>query len=819
MPTITRRDFLKATGGLTVTAALSAAYARRPAALEFIHPPVSGYEAAVSSTIAPASLGEAAPQLVERIVPSVCLLCPSGCGLFGRVVDGRLVKLEGSPLHPINLGTLCPKGQAAPELLYNPDRIRTPLRRVGPRGSGEWEPIPWETALSLTADSLARLRQNGHPERLAFLYGETRGQMRELITRFTQAIGSPNAISHDSLNIEAAKLGHLLTQGIYDLMAYDLENTNYLLSFGSSFLEAGRTAQRYIAGYAYMRRGRPQRAKIVMVDPRQGISGAKADEWIPIRTGTDAALALGMANVIISSNLVDKEFLASYSFGYDDWTDEAGVAHRGFKSLVLEEYDLKRVEEITGVSSSIIARLAGEFATNRPAVALAPAKGGLLNGSVNGLYTAMAIHALNALVGSIEAPGGILTQRYPHCAGWPALPADPIAETGRAAERVDGAGTLYPLARHAYQAVADRILDGQPVEMLMLYDANPLYECPNGPTRWVEALDKVETVVSFSSFLDETAQHADLILPDHTFLERWQDDFMEGLGYPGVALRQPMVEPLHDTRNTGDVLIELAQRVGGWVAEAFPWNNFVELLQGRLADVGASWETLTELGLWITPPYRFSNRGSDPWLGEVIGRDRKLAPRDGYFDFYSRELFCLLGSADEATLQRLGIQARGDDIFLPHYEPVTHDGDERAYPFHLNVITLMSLGPYSVNANLPTLQEISGMTVGETWDSWLEMNPESAHEMHLEEGELVWVESAYGKVQTKVRFVHGLRPDVVNLPHNQGHRAGGRWAANRGVNGLELMGPSTEPLTGLAAFTNTRVRVFAAGRESAHGET
>ena len=126
--------------------------------------------------------------------------------------------------------------------------------------------------------------------------------------------------------------------------------------------------------------------------------------------------------------------------------------------------------------------------------------------------------------------------------------------------------------------------------------------------------------------MDESTRYADLILPDHTFLERWQDDFMEGLGYPGIALRQPVVEPVYDTRNTGDVLIELAHRVGGWMTDAMPWNNFVELLQTQLADVGASWETLTELGLWIEPPYKFANRGSDPWISEIVGsRPRVVA--------------------------------------------------------------------------------------------------------------------------------------------------------------------------------------------------
>jgi anaerobic selenocysteine-containing dehydrogenase len=517
-----------------------------------------------------------------------------------------------------------------------------------------------------------------------------------------------------------------------------------------------------------------------------------------------------MANVIISAGLIDRDFVNNYAFGYEDWEDEAGVKHKGFKRLVLEQYDLATVAGITGVPVGTIARLAGEFATNRPSLAMVPAKGGLLNGSANGLYTAMAIHALNALVGSLEIPGGVLVQRYPACTDWPQLPPDPVAAVGRQAERVDGAGSVYPLARHAYQAVANRILEGYPVDVLFLYDANPMYECPNGDLRWAEAFKQVDTIVSFSSFVDETTSYADLILPDHTFLERWQDDFIEGLGYAGVALRQPVVAPVYDTRNTGDVLIELARRVGGWMGEAFPWADFVGLLQEHLSDAGTTWETLTQLGLWIEPPYSFANRGSDPWIAEVVGRDRRLAPQDGYFDFYSRELTCLLQDADETMLQRLGIQSRGDDVFLPHYEPVRYYGQEDEYPYLLNVITLLSLGAHSANANLPTLQEISGMTVGETWDSWLEMNPETAHHLHLADEEPVWVESPFAKVRTKVRLVPGLRPDVVNLPYNQGHSAVGRWARDRGVNGLALMGPETEPLTGLAAFTNTRVKVYRA---------
>ncbi len=569
---LTRREFLRMSGGVAGTAV---AFGVLPKLMSTLRG-----DAAVS---AGATYLQATGE--ETIVPTVCLLCPSGCGMLARVVDGNVVKMEGSPMHPTNLGALCPKGQAAPELLYNPDRLIGPLRRKGARGNGEWEPLTWDEAITEVAQKLSGLREAGTPERAALLYGETRGQMRGFLERFMTALGSPNTISHDSLNIEAAKLGTLFTQGVYDLPNYDLENSNYVLSFGANMLEAGRTPQRMVSGYAYLRRGRANRGKVVVIDPRQGITGAKADEWIPIVPGTDAALALGIANVIIKTGQFDSDFVHNYGFGFEEFTDDDGRQHKGFKSYVLENFDPRRVEQITGIPATTISRLAGEFAGNPPAIAVLPGKGGLLSGSLNGVAAAMAIHCLNALVGSLETPGGVLTQRYPACEPWPDLPADPVAEASRAAERADGAGNLFPLARHAYQAVADRVLDGYPVEALFLYDANPVYETPGG-ARFIEAFDQIPFIVSFATFMDESAQYADLVLPEPTFLERWQDDYIEGLGYPGVGLRQPVIEPLHDTMNTGDFLIRVAQEIGGPVGDAFLWDSFKNVLEFRLQNIG-----------------------------------------------------------------------------------------------------------------------------------------------------------------------------------------------------------------------------------------
>ncbi len=794
MKPLSRRQFLKVSATAAGTTAV-----------------VGGLQAILNATPVDAeTTGWLAPIGEEHIVTSVCSLCPAGCGLLGRVVDGKLVKLEGNPMHPVNQGALCPKGQASPELLYNPDRLTGPMRRTGDRGSGQWESISWDEAISTVAAKLNDIRAAGHPEQTTVLYGETRGQMRPLIERFMHAVGSPNAISHDSLNIEAAKLAMLYTQGVYDLPAYDIENSEYILSFGANLLEGGRNPQRTVIGQSYFRRGRANRGKIVMIDPRQGITGAKADEWVPIKPGTDAALALGIANVIIRAGLVDSDFIHNYSFGFEDFKDSDGKKHKGFKNYVLDNYTPQKVEKITGVTATTIARLSGEFAAHAPhAIAMMPGKGGLLNGSISGLYAAMAVHILNALIGAIDAPGGVQVQRYFPCADWSPLPADPIAQKGLATDRIDGAGTVFPLGKHAYQSVADQILTGTPVEALFLYDANPVYEAPGGQ-RFAEAFKKVPFIVSFSTFMDESAQYADLVLPEPTFLERWQDDAIEGMGYPGVGLRQPMVEPLYDTMNTGDVIIKVAQAMGGSVAKAFPWDGFEALLHERLSTVGTDWDTLKELGAWFTPGYRHTRRGSQEWVDEVVGKDRTSAPRDGRFDLFSRELSCALSNLSKEELAALGINKSADAPFLPHQEDLTFAGDEAEFPFHLNVITLMSLGPYSAAANMPTLQEISGMTVGEMWNSWLEMNPETAKNLGMRDKDTVWVESPFGKLKTKMRTVPGLRPDVVNLPHNQGHKAIGRWAKDRGVNGLEIINPASEPATGLASMTNTRVKVYRA---------
>ena len=567
MTKLSRRDFLKLVGAGGATIGLYKL----------------GLEQSVQEALAKVEEGRASSSQEERWTPSVCQLCPAGCGILVRVIGGRAVKIEGHPLNPNNQGRLCPKGQAGLQILYNPDRIKGPLRRIGERGSNEWQSISWDEALRLVADKLKELREKGQPHTLVFMHGAKPGPMQDLIARFCQAFGTPNVVEVSGSSDGSSLLVNYLMQGWRAAAGYDWENTNYLLSLGAPLLEAWQPSVRMLRAYSRLRRGRPgARAKIVQIEPRFSVTAAKADEWIPINPGTEGALALSMARVIIEEGLYDREFIENHTFGFEDWADEDGEQHIGFKTLVLKSYSPGTASAATGIPVETIKRVAREFAATRPAVAV-----GNAIWQTNGLFTQMAIHALNALVGSIDVPGGVIKQNTPPFAPWPDTAEDGLAEKGLSMPRLDQAGTKYPLANGVYQALPESILadDPYPPNAIFLYEANPLF-CSPDPDRFYRAFQKVPFIVSFSPFLDDSTSYADLILPDHVYLEKWVSDVLiPSLGYPVLGLGQPVVQPLYDTKNTGDVLIELARELGGSVAQSFPWPSFEELLRFRLRGI------------------------------------------------------------------------------------------------------------------------------------------------------------------------------------------------------------------------------------------
>ncbi len=773
MDEITRRDFIKAMGMSAAAVSLSGCLGRPPSNDETQH----GDSQSTSLT-------------QDELVPTVCGICPAGCGVQVRVVEGRAVKVDGNPRHPVSQGGICPKAQAALQVLYDPDRVQGPLRRVGDRGENEWEPVSWEEAIEEVTYRLKGLWEGGLAHTLLFLHDAQPGQMPELIDRFCRAYGSSNVVASDGWDAE--RLSNLLTQGWFDLTAHDWEGTNYVLFFGGSFLEDWQPQVHMLRAYSYMRRGRPgQRARMVQIGPRFSVSAAKADEWVPILPGRHGALALGMAHVIIRERLYDHPFVADHTAGFDD-----------FAALVADRYSPETVSGLTGLPAETIRRLAREFVGSGPAVAVA---GRGLEEGTNALFNHLAVHSLNALVGSVDVPGGVLRPRQPTFAPWqPALPEEPSRP------RLDGAGGPdYPMAAGAFQSLPERILSGSPYtpQALFLHEVNPLFEGV-GTSRWLEAFRRIPYIVSFSPFLDESTQYADLVLPNHASLERWMDAVPPGgSGESVVGLGRPAVQPLYDTRHTGDVLLEVAQAVGGSLAGAFPWADYEEVLRFRMQGIfeaggsiqagsfDAFWNELVGRGVWSGARYPFGQ-----W-------EDVLTTPSGRFQFRLDPLEEALGGLGEG-LEHLGLEARGDVLALPHYEPPHYAGDAEEYPLHLI--------PYRVIAdagcrapNAPLLWEMYGLHLKEMWHSWVELHPETAHRLEISDGDQVWVESPEGRIRLKVRVYEGAMPDAVNIPLGGGHWAGGRWAKQVGRGNVAAIAvPQTDPLAGTAAWCRTRVKIY-----------
>ncbi|MDH5751937.1 MAG: molybdopterin-dependent oxidoreductase, partial [Deltaproteobacteria bacterium] len=410
----------------------------------------------------------------EQWSPSICQQCPGGCGMLVRVVDGEVVQLAGNPLHPINRGGLCMKGVSSTQVLYDPDRIKSPLAREGNRGEGKWKAISWDEALQKLTANLSQLRSEGKAHTVGLLGGQYRGLRDEIFQRFCEAYGTPNYMRLRSMKPEQEQSTFRFMQGHDRPLTYDLQNSRFVLSFGVNLLEGWSSPVSQQLAHGKQRAGdMGQRGKLAQVDPRYSVTAAKADYWLPVKPGTDAALALGLANVIIQESLEDREFIRDKTYGYDDFKTPDGKVHMGFKRMVLENYHPEEVSRITGIPVEKIFQVARAFARSRPAVAIGE-RGPSFH--ANDFYTRMAIHSLNALVGAIGIKGGVVVQGKVPLAPWAQLELDDAAQAGLAKGRIDQSSDNDYLATDSpAKKLLENIEKGSPYQLstLLVYHTNP----------------------------------------------------------------------------------------------------------------------------------------------------------------------------------------------------------------------------------------------------------------------------------------------------------------------------------------------------------
>ncbi len=530
-------------------------------------------------------------------VHGMCQLCSTVCGITGIVKDGRVIKIEGNPNDPNSRGRMCARGHAGLNHQYHPERLLHPIRRVGARGEGKWKRISWDEALDEIADRLRAIREDGAHEEFAFHQGRNRS--KDAVSAFLRAFGTNTQLNHRGLCSAARRAANLtyLFESDWDLGDY--EHTTYILNFGSNMFEAH---QGHVAGAQRIQRGRFENgAKLVTFDVRMSNTAGNSDEFFMPAPGTDGAVALAMAHVLISEELYAKEFFA-------DW------ANCGIDELAaqLAEYTPAWAERVSTVPAADIARIAREFAAAAPRATTMCNRGS--SAHHNGYWNDRAIGLLNILVGSVGQPGGwcwMYTGGYdsryvthPPSAPKPKTPsllADPpeFVLANRWNTMRVGEIVYWYLAQERAK-----------IRLYMSYNLDSPLTWPETEVTKNVLLDeeKIHFHVCINPFFNETASFADLVLPWTTYLERWDIDARGAYNLkPYISMRRPMVEPLGEARDVRAIFPELARRIGGGMEEWYPAERSVEdHMREAVSTIPAegykdAWELMEKVGAFEDP--------------------------------------------------------------------------------------------------------------------------------------------------------------------------------------------------------------------------
>lgn len=644
----------------------------------------------------------------------VCGICELNCAMTGKIENGRLVKLEGKSVDQHSRGSLCAKGNSGINMLYDPDRLKSPLvKTVSGRVPGQdprWKKISWDEGIRQASAAIQKAIDEYGPESVIWI-GHHKG------VDFLNAIGSPNNITHQSTCNNVRQLATQLTLGAGNYVP-DFEHSKYILCFGWDQLGKGKNS---FARGPIMGKNE-NGAKLVVFDPRLSTTAAKADEWLPIRPGTDLAVILAMLNVITTEDRVNREYVENYVHGYEELKEE------------VKSYTPEWAAKISDIKAEDIRRIAREFSGGCPAV-IPIHKREAIQSHPGGFEMVRACLAMMAITGNIERVGGALLPRvapisFPSAPGKP----EPMAET----RRVDG-GHLFPLSITAplrgpglYQSVPDMILADEPypVKVAIVY-AQSLQSMPN-PEKWVKAFEKLDYIININIYPDEMATIADLVLPESTYLEMSAVSVrITNARYPQIALAEPMIKTLHNTKSGDEIKYLIAQEMG---LKKYMAPVGDKVLDSKIRRYNITFQEALKKGGIIS-----GNKGFKPLnlteLKTESGKIQLLSPKLQEMGYHPLPWF------DENWV--INTKAN-DEFYMVTTRPPTHR--------------------HAKTHNMEWLQEITPKGV-------VYMNTSKAKKLGINNGDTIEISSQFGKGTTEVSLTEGIRPDTICFPHGFGQKS------------------------------------------------
>ncbi len=646
----------------------------------------------------------------ERVqeIPSICEMCFWRCGILGNVdKHGKLLKIEGNPIHPLTHGRLCARGNAGHKLAYDPDRLKYPLMRVGKRGEGKFKRVSWEEALDFMTDKLKKIKSEYGAESVGFF---PHGIQARFFEHVMKGFGTPNIVEPAFAQCRGSRdVGYKLTFGnsVGSPEPLDFENTDLMVFIGTHIGENVFTGQNLQFAEA-LSRG----AKLIVVDPRFSVAAGKADYWLPIKPGTDTALLLAWMHVLIYENIYDKKYIEQNATGFNELKNHV-------KNLTPEW-----ASKITGLPANLIIETAREMGKHFPKVGVHPGRHVAWYGNDSQRGRAMAI--LTALLGSYGRPGGIyLSSKIP-------APRYPSGKNPKPGPRADGAGSIYPFGSRGL-GITNGLVDATysedpyPIKAWIVYSQNVLQSIPD-PWKTKEAINKLDLFVVVDVMPMEQFLYADLVLPEATYLERYDDLYtVKNAKIPFAAIRQPVIDPLYESKPGWWIAKETAKRLG--LEEHFQWDTIEEYLDYRLSGLGVTLKEIQAKGIVEydkgTPYYDFS-------------KPVKFKTASGKIELYSK------------TLKDYGFDP------IPVYEPT--DDVPKGY-FRLTY-GRSPVHSFARSENNEILH--SYLPENELW-----INKQAAKKLNLLDGEYIQVENQDGILSGEIRLkvTPGIHPEAVYMVH------------------------------------------------------
>ncbi|MBL6991420.1 MAG: molybdopterin-dependent oxidoreductase [Bacteriovoracaceae bacterium] len=784
---------------------------------------------------------------------TTCQGCTTWCPAEVFVQDGRATKVRGNQLSKQNEGILCPKSHIGLQELYDPDRVKVPMKRTNPKkGRGvdpKFIPISWDEALGTIADKMMELRKAGKPEQFMVNRGRYSYMRDTIYAALPKVFGSPNGISHSAICAEAEKFGSYYTEGYWGYRDYDLDNTKYLLIWGADPLSSNRMIPATIKRFGKVL----DNATVAVVDPRMNTSAAKAHEWLPVIPGTDGALAVAVAHTLLTEGLWYKKFVGDFTGGKNLFKKGLKLDEKSFKEVhtngvikwwneELKDKDANWAAKICGISADQIKGVARGMGKAAPNVIVWLGPGACMH--VRGAYSAMAIHALNGLVGSTDHKGGPFQYVKQPVAKLPKYSKyqDKLAKKHSKMKKIDQRGfknlPALKKGKSGGGVVTSNLCQGMleknpnEIKVAIGYMNNFVFSSA-GTKDWEEAFANLPFFAHITTNASEMTQFADIVLPSTiTQFEKLGYVKTKANGYSAVTLIQPVVKPFWDVRMDEteiifDLSVKLKERGFSNLYDYFtkefkdpetgkkPKNGveFTEInLKIQMApmwdgkkkvggDTFKSWADFRKKGMWNSDMFKFGKK----W-GKFKTKTKK-------FEFYSVTLKkALEGHAKkhktsvDNIMKVTNYTARGEKCFIPHYEPPYQHGTSEKYPFKF-VDYKSKLNREGRSANTSWYQEFKHVDIGDVgWNDVLKLNPVDAKKLGVKDGDNLKIESVTGSYELEAKLWEGIRPGSVTKCYGQGHWAYGNIAAEdyegavaRGVNNNEIMPADIERLSGSAA--------------------